>query len=41
MKLGSTVNIPKSPLDVFELILSDDLLDMIVDESNKYTAQVM
>ena len=36
-----TVNIPESPLDVFELFFSDDLLDMIVEESNRYAAQVM
>ena len=38
---GPTVNIPESPLEVFELFFSDDLLDIIVEESNGYAAQVM
>ena len=38
---GPTVDIPPSPLEVFELFFSDDLLDMIVEESNRYAAQVM
>ena len=36
-----TVNIPESPLEVFELFFSDDLLDIIVEESNRYAGQVM
>ena len=38
---GPTVNIPESPLEVFKLFFSDDLLDSIVEESNRYAAQVM
>ena len=38
---GPIVNIPESPLDMFELFFSYDLLDMIVEESNIYAAQVM
>jgi hypothetical protein len=32
---GPTVDIPLSPLEVFELFFTDDLLDMIVEESNR------
>ena len=43
---GPTVDIPQSLLkvfllEVFELFFSDDLLDIIVEESNRYAAQVM
>ena len=38
---GPTVNIPQSPLEVFKLFFLDDLLDSIVEESNRYAAQVM
>ena len=38
---GPTVDIPQSPLEVFELFFSDDLLDIIVEESNRYASQVM
>ena len=38
---GPKVNIPESPQEVFELFFSDDLLDIIVEESNRYAAQVM
>ena len=38
---GPTVNISQSLLEVFELFFSDDLLDIIVEESNRYVAQVM
>ena len=31
----------ETPVDVFELFFSDDLLDMIVEEFNRYAAQVM
>ena len=40
-RTGPTVNIPESPLEVFELFFSDDLLDIIVEESNRYAGQVM
>ena len=40
-RTGPTVDIPESPLEVFELFFSDDLLDNIVEESNRYAAQVM
>ena len=39
--MGPTVSIPESPLEVFELFFSDDLLDIIVEESNGYAGQVM
>ena len=38
---GPTVDVPESPLEVFELFFSDDLLDIIVEETNRYAAQVM
>ena len=38
---GPTVDIPESPLDVFELFFSDDIMTDIVKETNRYAKQVM
>ena len=38
---GPTVDIPESPLDVFELFFSDDIMTDIVKETNRYAEQVM
>ena len=34
--VGPTVEIPESPLRVFELFFSEDLLKVIMEESNRY-----
>ena len=38
---GPTVAVPESPLDVFELFFPDDLVDFIVEESNRYAREAM
>ena len=38
---GPTVDVPESPLDVFELFFSDDIMTEIVEETNRYAEQVM
>ena len=38
---GPTVDIPESPLDVFDLFFSDDIMSEIVQETNRYAQQVM
>ena len=35
------MNIPESPLEVFELFFTEELQEMIVEESNRYARQVM
>ena len=40
-RMGPTVNIPESPLEVLKLFFFPDLLDIIVEESNRYAGQVM
>ena len=40
-RVGPAVNIPDSPMEVFELFYSEDLQRMIVNESNRYAKQVM
>lgn len=40
--VGPTVDaIPESPLEIFELFFSSDLLDLIVEESNRYAREAM
>ena len=39
--VGPTVTVPDSPLKVFELLFTTDLQSNVVNESNKYAAQVM
>lgn len=39
--VGPAVAISKSPLEVFQLFFTPELLDMIVKETNKYAEQVM
>ena len=39
--VGPTVPISASPLEVFELFFSSDLLEEIVDQSNRYANQVL
>ena len=40
--MGPTVDaIPESPLEIFELFFSSDLLDLIVEESNRYAREAM
>ena len=39
--VGPTVDIPASPLEAFELFFTTDLLQRIVEESNRYARQVM
>ncbi len=38
---GPTVPIPESPLDIWRLLYTSDLIDTIVEESNRYAAEVM
>ena len=38
---GPTVDVPESPLDLFELFFSDDIMTEIVEETNRYAEQVM
>lgn len=38
---GPTVDIPESPLDIFELFFSDDIITKMVEETNRYAEQVM
>ena len=39
--VGPTVAIPASPLEAFKLFFTTDLLERIVEESNRYARQVM
>ena len=39
--VGPTVPIPESPVEIFNLFFTDDILQTIVDESNRYAQQVM
>ena len=39
--VGPTVSIPGSPLDVFQLFFTDDLLRKVVQQRNHYARQVM
>ena len=39
--VGPTVDIPNSPFDVLQLFFTDDLIEDIVAESNRYALQVM
>ena len=39
--VGPTVPIPESPVDVFDLFFTDDILQKTVEESNRYAQQVM
>ena len=35
------MDVPESPLVIFELFFSEELLEVIAEESNRYTQQVM
>ena len=39
--VGPTVTISESPLEIFELFFSDDLVELVVEESNRYSREVM
>ena len=39
--VGPTTHIPESPKEVFELFFSDDLMQLMVLESNRYAEEVM
>ena len=39
--LGPSTDVPESPIEVFELFLSNNLQEEIVQESNRYAKQVM
>ena len=39
--VGPTVNIPHTPIEVFRLFFSVQLIQMIVTESNRYASEVM
>ena len=39
--VGPTTAIPESPLEVFQLFFGDDLVQVIVEESNRYAREVM
>ena len=39
--MGPTVTISESPLEIFELFFSDDLVELVVEESNRYSREVM
>ena len=39
--VGPTVFISTSPLEIFDLFFSSDLVSILVDESNRYAKQVM
>ena len=38
---GPTVSIPDSPRDIFNLFFTEELLEKIVEETNRYARQVM
>ena len=38
---GPTVTIPDSPLEIFQLFFTNELLEMIAEESNRYADQVL
>ena len=40
-RVGPTVPVPDTPMDCFELFFSEDLQEMIVNETNRYARQVM
>ena len=39
--MGLTIAIPESPREVFELFFSDDLMQLMVTESDNYVEEVM
>lgn len=39
--VGSTVQIPDSPIDIFNIFFTEDFLQGIVEESNRYARQVL
>ena len=39
--VGPTVTISESPLEIFELFFSDDLVELVVEESYRYSREVM
>ena len=39
--MGPTVDIPESPIDIFDLMFTPDLVDDMVVQSNLYAKEVM
>ena len=39
--VGPTVDVPETPIGIFSLFFSSDLLDDIVEESNRYAKEVL